>query len=326
MLRRFGLSNVGTYILAAFLMISLVSLVLIISGANLSQPMAALTMSRGRSGDESDLLYAAEPPASGVFDGEFSDGTVGQQQVQNNTETIERLVIRNATLTLVVDDPAAMMDMISSMTSEFGGWVVSANSSRTTATNADEEPRITSATINIRIPADRLDEALELIKGDGNTNTVEYENVTGQDVTQQYIDIQSRLTNLEAAEAQLQEIMELARSTEDVLAVYSELVRIRGEIESARGQIQYYEQSAAYSSVNITLRPTPIVQPVTIGGWQPLETARDAFQSFVNVLQGLADFGITVVAFVLPLLIVIGIPAWAIRRFVRRSRRSAAAQ
>ena len=237
---------------------------------------------------------------------------IAEQPVQ------ERVVIKNANLLLVVEDPDAKLLEINTLADEFGGWVVSANTQRG---DGEDDARVTSASITIRVLADRLDEALARIKN--GAQSVESETVTGQDVTQEYIDLSSRLTNLQAAEVQLQEIMESASETEDVLSIYNELVRIRGEIEATRGQIRYYEESAAYSSIQVTLLPSQLARPVEIAGWRPLDTARDAFQILVNVLRFAVDLAIVVVVLVVPLLIVFGLPSWFIYRRYRRSRRPA---
>lgn len=268
----------------------------------------------------------APPPAAqeGYFDDQTDletemDGDRALNQVSQG-EQQDRLVIRNATLTLVVDDPGAKLDEISALAETYGGWVVSANAYRS---GTGEESRVTSAAITVRVVADRLNEALDRIKT--GVQSVEYENVTGQDVTQQYVDLNSSLVNLEAAEEQLQVIMDSARRTEDVLSVYNQLVNIRGQIEQIRGQMQYFEESAAYSSIQVSLTPTPITQPIEIAGWRPQETARNAFQAFINLLQGVADVGISVVVFGLPVLLLFGLPAWLIYRRYRRTHRPAQA-
>ena len=113
-------------------------------------------------------------------------------------EGVERLVIRNAHLTLVVTDPAQSTEDISQMAQEMGGFVVSSSVYQTTY--ADDVLAI-QASITIRVPAERLDEALNLIKA--GSIEVRSENVSGQDVTQEYIDLQSQLRNLELAEDEL---------------------------------------------------------------------------------------------------------------------------
>jgi len=96
--------------------------------------------------------------------------------------------------------------------------------------------------IIIRVPAERLDEALDQLIG--LAVEVDSESISRQDVTQEYTDLTSRLRNLESAEAQLMTIMDGAVKTEDVLAVYNELVAVQGQIEVIKGQMQYFEQSA----------------------------------------------------------------------------------
>lgn len=235
---------------------------------------------------------------------------------QQPTQT--RIIIRNATLRIVVSDTEAMLDEIAALAEEFGGWIVNSNISRVTTPSREEAVR---GTINIRVMAERLAEALERIKS--GALSVESENVTGQDVTQQYVDLTSRLTNLQAAETQLQSIMEDARRTEDVLSVYNELVRVRGEIEVIQGQIQYYSESAAFSSISVELVPEALETPIEIAGWSPEGTARGAFVALLNVLRFLVDVAITLVVLVLPLALIVGVPGWLIYRRVRRRRQAA---
>ncbi len=232
--------------------------------------------------------------------------------------TQARIIIRNATLRIVVRDTEAMLDEIGALADEFGGWVVNSNISRVTTPSREEAVR---GSINIRVLAERLDEALERIKS--GALSVESENVTGQDVTQQYVDLTSRLTNLQAAETQLQSIMEDARRTEDVLSVYNELVRVRGEIEVIQGQIQFYSESAAFSSISVELVPEALETPIQIAGWSPEGTARSAFVALLNVLRFLVDVAITLVVLVLPLALIVGVPSWLVYRRVRRGRQAA---
>jgi hypothetical protein len=232
----------------------------------------------------------------------------------------ERVILQNASLTLVVDDPALKMEEAQTLASEFGGWVVSAN-----ATRVGDEARASSATITIRVPAARLDEALARLKN--GVGRIESEAISGQDVTNQFIDLTSRVNNLRAAEEQLQIIMDEARRVDDVLTVYNELVRVRGEIESIQGQLNYYAEAASYASIALTLRATPVTAPVEITGWRPLETARNAFQALIDLLQGAADVVIAIVVFAGPLVLVFGLPAWLIlrRRAARRPAANASA-
>jgi hypothetical protein len=144
---------------------------------------------------------------------------------------IEPLVIRTANLSLVVEDPAASADEIGKMAEEMGGFVVFSNVFQTSFDSTSNV--VTRASVTIRVPSERLDEALDQIE----EGAIEVQNrsVQGEDVTQQYTDLQSRLRNLEVAEEQLRQIMEDAIETEDVLQVFENLRQVREQIELLRG-------------------------------------------------------------------------------------------
>jgi len=242
----------------------------------------------------------------------FSTNELADTSAQN----APRLVIRNANLSIVVIDPGDAMDAISRMADEMEGFVVSSNLYKTTTNEGVEIPQ---ADITIRVPAEKLTEAMETIKAmveDPNVDILS-ENVSGQDVTQEYTDTKSRLTNLEAAEKQLQNIMDSATKTEDVLAVYNQLVQVREQIEVLKGQIKYYEESAALSAINVNLRAQASVQPVVIGGWRPVGVARDAVQALINTLQFLGSALIWIAIFVLPVGVVL-VVFFLLLRFIWR--------
>jgi hypothetical protein len=234
----------------------------------------------------------------------------------------DRLVIQNADLTIVVKDPKARMDAISAMAVRMGGFVVSSNMYETYAQNGEKFPE---GSIVIRVLSKNLDSALIEIKD--AVVEVQNENRSGQDVTDAYTDLESRLRNLESAEKQLDLIMAKAEKTEDVMMVFNQLTQIRGEIEVIKGQMQYYEQSAALSSISIRIIAEETIQPIEIGGWKPEGVARDAAQALINFMQGFVSFLIWVVIFVLPMLLIILLPLWLIflglRALLRRGKKPA---
>lgn len=241
----------------------------------------------------------------------------------------ERMVIKNADLSIVVDDPTVVMDRITRLAEEMGGFVVSASLSQMRLENGKEVP---SANVTIRVPAARFNEALERIRSESD-QLPQHENINSQDITSEYVNLESRLRNLEAAEAQLTEIMGSATKTEDVLSVYNELVSVREQIEVIKGQMQYFEQSVALSAISTQLVANEAVQPITIGGWQPGAAVRRAIQTLIDTLQGLVNVVIWLVLYLLPVLlalfIVFGLPVilliWGIRSWRRRRRARQAA-
>jgi len=239
----------------------------------------------------------------------------------SDATTTERLVIKNATLSLVVKDSAASVNSISTLADGLGGFVVSSNVYQTSTDAAGN--KIMRAQIVIRVPADKFLPAIEQLEGMTVTGKADSKNITGEDVTAQYTDLESQLRNLEAAEQQLQRIMDSATKTEDVLAVYNQLVSIRGQIEQVKGQMQYYREAAALSLISIDLIPDVLSQPIEIGGWKPQGIAKDAIETLVVVLQFLGSLAIYGVLFCLPLGLLFGIPGYFLVRFgLRRFRKA----
>lgn len=245
-----------------------------------------------RAVEEAGATYAYEQEAAAVTSGEASDSSAA-----------DRLVIKNASLSIAVQNPVENLNNIIRLADEMGGFVVSSNLYNTTLANGAEVPQ---ANITIRVPANRLDEALQRIKT--GAGRVLSENISGQDVTREYTDLQSRLRNLEEAEAQLQTIMDEARRTEDVINVFNQLTYYREQIEIVKGQIQYYEQAAAFSAISVEIIADAAVQPITIAGWQPEGVAREALQALVNTLQDIATALIWLGLYVLPVVLLALIP------------------
>jgi len=230
------------------------------------------------------------------------ENDIGQRSLDENGNLIgqNRLVIQNADLTIVVKDPAAKMQAIAAMANSMGGFVVSSNMGETYTQDGTKVPE---GSIVVRIPAAKLDDALKEIKGDAVD--VQSESRSGQDVTKEYTDLQSQLKNLESTEQQLTLIMQKAEKTEDVLTVFNQLTEIRGQIEVIKGQMQYYEQSAALSAVSVRLVAEQTIQPIKIAGWEPQGEARDAAQALVNFFQGFVNFLIWLVILYIPVAVVL---------------------
>jgi hypothetical protein len=228
--------------------------------------------------------------------------------------TTERLIIRNASLSLVVPDTQAALEDINHLVDELGGYVVESN--------LYQYQEGLQASVTLRVPAESLDVALERIRD--LATDVRRESISGQDVTEEYVDRQASLRHLEATEARLLEFLEEAEDTEAALAVYEQLREVQAEIERVKGRIQYLEQSAAMATVSLDIVPDELAQPIQVGGWRPQGTLRDAVQSLIRVLQFLVDALIVIVVLVIPVLIAIAVPVVGlfllVRAIVRRRR------
>ncbi len=263
---------------------------------------------------------AMEAPAAPMMEEARSSTSSSVEAAQQ-----ERLVIKNADLSITVDDPEEKIADISALADSMGGHVVNSN---TYQSYADSGARVPEGSITIRVPSEDLDEALEEIKA--GVEEVNSENVSGEDVTDQYVDLQSRLRAKKAAEEKLLEIMAEADDTEETLAVYSQLQIIQSDIEVLTGQINYYERSAAMSSISVHVIATEKSKPIEIGGWKLGETASKAVQNLINYMQGFVRFLINFIIFILPVLATIFLPLYLVfiglRALVRKRRAKKAAK
>jgi len=298
--------------------LSMIGLLLLIAAACSSAPLQTNTLDTSAS-----VNQPAQPPPGVaremglIADGEFApqdEAQIAQEPSDDSQPFGQRVILKNASLTLTVETPATRITEIAAMAEAMGGWVVSSNSYTTTNSAGDET---TSGTIVVRVPAERLDEALAQIKS--GALKIDNENITGDDVTQQYVDLSSRLENLQASEQQLREIMDKAVRVADVLEVQRELTNVRGEIEVIQGRLNYFNEAAAFSSISVSVIPQPPgpVEVQTIG-WNPGTTAENALGALVSVLQSLLDAAITVVIVGVPLALLVSIPLWLIWRSRRR--------
>jgi hypothetical protein len=237
------------------------------------------------------------------------------------TGEMKQMIIMNANLEIAVDDPGASMSAIQKMATEMGGFTVSSNIYKTRTAAGIEVP---AATLTVRVPADKLYEALDQIKaltGDPAKYTLT-ENISGIDVSQEYTDLKSRLRNLEEANAKLSELYDTATKTEEALAIYQQKMQVTEQIEVIKGQMQYYEQSAAKSAITVQIVAKESIAPITVAGWTPKGVARDAVQALINFGKGLVNFLIWLGILVIPIIVVIGLPIFLLVRWLtRRNRR-----
>lgn len=229
--------------------------------------------------------------------------------------TIERLVIRTADLELTVPDTEEALDRIQALVEELGGYVVSLD------TYQYQEG--VQAVVTFRVPAESFDVALDRVKE--IATTVRRESISGQDVTEEYVDLEARLRHLQAKEAQLLEFLDQAEDTGAVMQVYAELSRTQQEIEVVRGRMQYLENRAALATITVNLTPDELAQPLEVGGWNLPGTVRNALELLLNVLEFTVKALIYLLVVGLPTVLVVAAPlvglVFVARWLIRRSRK-----
>ncbi len=233
-----------------------------------------------------------------------------------------RRIIRDANLTLELDDPATAARRIAAIAEESGGFVTSNEARRIGDEDDAPQSNLVRVNIVIRVPAERFNQILDRIRELGARVTAE--KVTGQDVTEEYVDLEARIRAKQALEAQFLEIMRSARTVTDALAVQRQLGDVRTEIEQLEGRRRYLENRTTLSTITVTLEPpAPLVatRPGTFFGdlarafGGGLDAAATVILVLVRVIIALIPFALLVV---LPIVML-----W--RFFNRRARRRAAA-
>ncbi|MBN1762380.1 MAG: DUF4349 domain-containing protein [Methanomicrobia archaeon] len=230
-------------------------------------------------------------------------GASGSLYTATASTDTEQKIIQRASLCIEVDDFQARSDALTTIVERSDGFISNSYSYVTDTGRKRGE-------ITIRVPEDAF---LSVISELEQLGTVESKQTSGEDVTEEYIDLTARLNNSERQEQRLLEILELAENVEEVLDVERELARVRGEIEQLTGRITYLDNRVEFATISVSLyEPEPITH-----SWGIRDAFRAAFEGFVSVIRGL----IIAIGYVLPLLILIGI-AWLIKAKVLPRLRS----
>ncbi len=230
--------------------------------------------------------------------------------VASPQEQQQRMVIKTAEISLQVekvrDAEAAIRDKVA----QLGGYVV-------TSENQGADEYMTTRIV-FRVPAQRFDEALAGVQG--LAKKVLGRTITGDDVTEEFVDLESRVRNLEASRDRLLNLLQKADKVEDALNINNALTDIQGQIEQARGRMQYLKQSATLSTISVTLNPVPPT-PVIVeeGSWQPVRVARSALREMIEFLQGLTNVAIVLLIWTPLWLPLVGLGIWMRRRLRRRA-------
>lgn len=256
---------------------------------------------------------AASPKGSG------GGQTLAQQVSLNEAEqsktapvTIERKIIRNADLTLEANSPEESQQKITTIAESKGGFVVESqqSSSNSQVTTRD------IVTMTVRVPAEKFNESLDEIRK--ISNRVVVETVKGQDVTEEFVDIEARLKTKKALEEQFLEIMKQSKTVQDTLNVQRELANVRGEIEQIEGRKRFLENQSSLSTIKIRLQTPTAFSGSSSGFFYRLkESLSDGFNGAMSFLL----FFVTAIIALLPFLVLVVLPIYLVIRYLLRKRR-----
>ncbi|MFK9115622.1 DUF4349 domain-containing protein [Peribacillus frigoritolerans] len=270
----------------------------------------------GCSSNEKDdsASESQDEKAESKMDASISGKKVQEEAAEKEGMTDERKVIHQAQLELKVKNLEKAQMKIENKVAEYGGYVVESNVYR-------EDEELVEGTITVRVPEAHFQDFLT--DSEGEASEVVGRNVTGQDVTEQYVDLKARLKSKRAVEERLLAFMKDAEKTEDLLKISSDLAVVQEEIEQLTGQIKYLENQTSYSTVTITLSQDRIVVPgidnKELNTW---ERTKKQLATSANLLLKAGSGIIVFIIGNLPILIILGgagaVVHWVIKRRGKR--------
>ncbi len=253
----------------------------------------------------SDVIFPSEKLAGAPGVSREFAAVLLEQKAMTGTAPVpasqlsERKIIQTGFISIEVVDFQTSSREVDRIAIEAGGFVSNSNSFVT-----DNGQR--RGTITIRVPKDKFKDAMEKLEGIGD---VKSKSVSGEDVSEEFIDLEARLSNLEKQEKRLLEILEKATTVEDILKVEAQLERVRGEIERITGRLRFLENRVDLATITVELfEPEPITQSLGLRS-----ALREAVDGFISTLNGIIIGSGTLLPLVLLALV-----AYAFYRFFKR--------
>jgi hypothetical protein len=228
-----------------------------------------------------------------------------------------RKIIKNANFMLTVESADSAVDRLTGIAGDMGGYIVS---SRTFF-----EGGLKAATVTFAVPVDRFEETMRRVRG--IALKVDQESASGQDVTDQYVDLQSQVRNLEATADRIRDFLKKAQTVEEALKVNQQLSQVEKEIETIKGKLNYLGDRSAFSTLTVEVResrptptptftPTPTATPTPVV-WDPSRTMKRATEAQTTLLHALVELLIWLVVVVLPYALIAAVVIWVLVRIQR---------
>lgn len=243
-----------------------------------------------------DASYAPAPLSySGIQGNAKYSSDINYESMPNEVNVSNRKVITNTNFSLHVKNVDDTVENIRKKTSEMGGFMVN--------TDIRRDEAASSSNLQVRVPSDQLVEFSKYLKT--LAVKVVYENISGNDITDQYVDYEEKLSSLESVKARFEEIMEKAETVNEIMDVQNRILNIQNQIDSVKGQIKYMDRSTSTSLVSISISTDELSLPYTpVKSWRPDVIMKEAVRAMISVLRFMGTVGIWFIAFI-PLIILL---------------------
>ena len=291
--------KIAGVIVGSIILISVFLAIIITSTGSNQLISQRSSIGTGISGVTSDSFSV---PSSLSFTNSVSTGMATKEMADTaslpsqDLPAVDKKIIKSGNLNLQVEKVDGATDKISQIAKDNGGDVFSSNIRQS-------KSNVKSGTITVKVPVANFNKAFVDLKK--VATLVINESTSGQDVTEQYTDLQAQLKNAQAEEQTFLRILDQAGKMDDVLAVTREVARVRGTIEQLQGRIRYMDSQTDMSSITINL--TEDTNITVVDSWRPIQVIKEAFNALIKKLQGLINFLIQFIIVALPMLLI-----WAV--------------
>lgn len=281
-----------------------------------------------------DQAHSPKLPSSSNLSGEAAPAApaatavaiyqTGPDSITSNISTGDHMIVKNGDIKLLVKDSGQALDGVTQIVGDVRGYIVSSRVWYQDYFGTNYK----YATLTIGVPEDQFENALRRLRG--LALRVEDENASGEDVTDQYVDLQSRLTNLEATRDRIKSFLDQAKTVDEALRINQQLSDVEAQIEQIKGKMNYLSNRSAFSTITINLEPdlppvvatptpTPTPFPVEpLGAWNPGPTTQKAANALVSAYRVIIEFLIWIFIVLVPILappiLFVWLIAWLVRR------------
>lgn len=250
---------------------------------------------------------------AGLADGDVESNAYRFKAADNNGNSnspskhateLSRKLIRKADLKFETDSILKTHEVISDAAKNLGGFISNENQSNQTYRN--------TSTMTIRLPSDKFDQFIAICDGLGQDG-YDRRNISANDVTEEFLDISARVKTKKELESRYHDLLKKAKNVEEVIQVEREIGKLRGEIESAEGRLNYLSDRVSMSTVDLEFYKE-------IERIKPVDNRPNRFvRAFLSGWKGLVSFLVGLVN-IWPFLIFLGVSSVVVIRKIRKYR------
>lgn len=244
-----------------------------------------------------------------------TENSVSEPEESISTPSLsQRKIIHKATISANVKELTEAQKIMTEKVSKYNGYIVESNVFQ-------EGDSRNHGRMVVRVPQEYFETFLS--EAEGQVAKVLERNITGEDVTEQYVDLESRLKSKRAVEARLLVFMESAEKTEDLLKISADLAKVQEEIEVIVGKVKYLDNQTSFSTIEMNFYEDRVIVPSIENN--ELNTWDKTKKQFVQSINALLMLGSGIVVLVvgnLPVLLVLSIISFLFISLIRKRRKN----